>query len=236
MSRSSDKTRSHDIIRQWAEKRDGSPATVKASKKNGDSAGILRIDFPGYSGEESLQHIEWDEFFEKFDEEKLLFLYQEKTKEGNTSRFCKFVRRPDGILTTIESQHDEVKALLEKAAETTDRARKTRQQLLEKIKTKLEEHMEAEENTFYPRLMEEAGIEGQILEAEEEHFHARTALERLEEVEPDTTDWQARLKVLKELIEHHVEEEEDSIFEVALDTFDEDESHELNEAFRRIAS
>ena len=84
------KTKNHDAIRNWVEDRGGRPATVSATTQ-GDDMGLLRIDFPGYSGEETLETIEWSEFFEKFDEENLAFLYQEETESGETSRFCKFV-------------------------------------------------------------------------------------------------------------------------------------------------
>jgi hypothetical protein len=83
-------TTNHDQIRNWVEERGGQPSTVKDS---GDGVGILRIDFPGYSGEDSLQHISWEDFFEKFDETGLAFLYQEKTTDGKQSRFNKFVSR-----------------------------------------------------------------------------------------------------------------------------------------------
>jgi hypothetical protein len=85
-------TTDHDTIRTWAEARGGSPATV-AGTGDGDEAGVLRIDFPGYSGEDRLEHISWDEFFEKFDEKKLAFLYQEETSKGTESRFFKLVSR-----------------------------------------------------------------------------------------------------------------------------------------------
>ena len=55
----------HDEIRQWVEERGATPATVKRTG-NEDDPGILRIDFPGYSGENSLEPISWDEFFQKF--------------------------------------------------------------------------------------------------------------------------------------------------------------------------
>lgn len=83
-------TTDHDEIRKWVEERDGKPATVKGT---GKEAGILRIDFPGYSGEESLKEITWDEFFRKFEESNLQFLYQEETSSGKQSRFCKFISR-----------------------------------------------------------------------------------------------------------------------------------------------
>lgn len=83
-------TQDHAKIREWAEARGGKPSTVSATAK-GNAAGILRIDFPGYSGEETLEEISWDEFFRVFDEQHLAFLFQEMTADGSTSRFCKFV-------------------------------------------------------------------------------------------------------------------------------------------------
>lgn len=90
-AKSNTATRDHDTIRAWVEKRGGVPSVVKGTAKKKDGDGILRIDFPGYSGEDSLQEISWDEFFRKFDESKLEFLYQEKTADGKESRFNKFV-------------------------------------------------------------------------------------------------------------------------------------------------
>ena len=86
------RTTDHQKIRRWTEERGGHPATVKRTTRGGEP-GILRIDFPGYSGEESLEPIEWDEFFEKFEENNLAFLYQDQTDDGQTSRFSKFVDR-----------------------------------------------------------------------------------------------------------------------------------------------
>src|SRR5689334_12065897 len=89
---SSKMTQDHDEIRRWAEDRGGKAATVKSTAR-GDEAGILRIDFPGYSGEDSLEKISWEEFFEKFDEKELVFLYQEETAGGKESRFFKFISK-----------------------------------------------------------------------------------------------------------------------------------------------
>lgn len=81
-------TDNHKTIKDWVEERDGKPAMVETdSNKKG---GILRIDFRD-SDEDSLKEISWDEFFKIFDDNDLNFLYQEKTKDGSTSRFCKFI-------------------------------------------------------------------------------------------------------------------------------------------------
>lgn len=87
---SAKRTRDHDQIREWAEARGGQPTCVLGTGGGGDT-GLLRIDFPGYSGAGSLNPISWDEFFEKFDEKGLTFLYQDKTAGGKQSRFNKFV-------------------------------------------------------------------------------------------------------------------------------------------------
>jgi hypothetical protein len=85
-------TTDHDFIRRWAEQRGAHPAAVKRTAK-GDDPGIIRLDFPGYSGEDSLVEISWDDFFEKFDEKELAFVYQEKTADGQVSNFNKLVSR-----------------------------------------------------------------------------------------------------------------------------------------------
>jgi hypothetical protein len=89
---SSETTTDHKKIQKWIEERGGEPATVKRTKDGGEP-GVLRVNFPGYSGEDSLEPISWEQFFEKFEESKLAFLYQNKTREGEESRFFKFVKR-----------------------------------------------------------------------------------------------------------------------------------------------
>ncbi|WAC14499.1 hypothetical protein [Dyadobacter pollutisoli] len=84
-------TRDHDTIRSWVEKRGGKPATVKGTGNSKGDTGILRIDFPGYTGKDTLEEISWEDFFAKFDESKLEFLYQDKSSDGKESRFNKFV-------------------------------------------------------------------------------------------------------------------------------------------------
>ena len=85
-------TTDQNEIRPWVEERGGHPARVKDTESK-KSPGLLRIDYPGFSGGDSLEAISWDEFFTGFDENNLAFLYQEKTKDGKTSRFSKLVDR-----------------------------------------------------------------------------------------------------------------------------------------------
>jgi len=92
MTSTSNTTTDHDKIKKWTESRDGRPACVKSTGGK-DDPGVLRIDFPGYGDDSKLEEISWDQFFEKFEESKLAFLYQDKTAAGKTSRFFKFVQR-----------------------------------------------------------------------------------------------------------------------------------------------
>jgi hypothetical protein len=92
MAGSSKKTTDHDEIRKWVEARGGRPARVKTTG-SGKDPGLLRIDFPGFGNRDTLEEIPWEEFFEKFDDKKLAFLYQETLKSGEESRFFKFVNR-----------------------------------------------------------------------------------------------------------------------------------------------
>lgn len=82
-------TTDHNTIKKWAEARNGKPSVVT---REGEETEILRIDFPGYD-EENLQEIEWDEWFEIFDENDLALIYQDETKEGERSNFNKLVSR-----------------------------------------------------------------------------------------------------------------------------------------------
>jgi ferritin-like metal-binding protein YciE len=86
-------TQDLEEIREWAEARGGKPAAVKRTGKK-NAPGILRIDFPGYSGQDTLEEISWDDWYKKFQKENLTFLYQDRNKDGKESRFFKLVCDP----------------------------------------------------------------------------------------------------------------------------------------------
>ena len=97
-------TTDHDEIRDWVESRGGSPARVRRTgRRAAGDPGILRIDFPGFSGEETLEHIDWDEWFDAFEKNNLAFLYQEKVAGGRESRFSKLVARRGGRASSATS-------------------------------------------------------------------------------------------------------------------------------------
>jgi hypothetical protein len=94
MASQTKKTTDHDEIRRWVEEHGGVPAAVRSTESDGDP-GILRIDFPGGTGEDVLDHISWEEWFRKFDENHLAFLYQERKADGEDSTFYKLIHRDD---------------------------------------------------------------------------------------------------------------------------------------------
>ena len=82
----------HRRIREWAEERGAKPACVRGTGGKNDT-GMIRLDFPGFSGGDSLQEISWDEWFKAFDENQLALLIQEETADGEKSNFNKLVSR-----------------------------------------------------------------------------------------------------------------------------------------------
>jgi len=91
----------HEFIKQWVEDRGGKPAHVKGRGGPNDP-GILRIDFPGFSGEGTLEEIPWDQWFEAFEENNLALVCQEMTADGQVSRFNKLVSRDSAQINDEE--------------------------------------------------------------------------------------------------------------------------------------
>jgi hypothetical protein len=85
-------TTDHEVIRQWAKSRRAVPATVPGTEHDGH-LGVLRLDFPGYSGDR-LVEVSWAEWFEAFDKRRLNFIYQERRSGGERSNFFQ-LENPD---------------------------------------------------------------------------------------------------------------------------------------------
>ena len=80
----------HETIRRWADERGGYPATVAGTHRGGDDVGVLRI---GFGDEEELEQIDWDEFFNKFEEKSLAMRYRDEPAESGSERFYEFFKR-----------------------------------------------------------------------------------------------------------------------------------------------
>ncbi len=130
-------------------------------------------------------------------------------------------------ITLLKEDHEKVSGIFEKLEPTTERGVKTREELFALLKLELDVHAHIEETIFYPVLKQEAATREITLEGYEEHHVIKTLLGELSETAPDTEQWGAKLKVLKENVEHHVEEEEDEMFKTAREVFSKAQFEEL---------
>jgi len=129
--------------------------------------------------------------------------------------------------TLLKADHKKVAGILEKIDDTTERAVKTREELFTQLKTELDIHTRIEETIFYPALKDADETRDITLEAFEEHKLVKTLLGELESLGKDKEEWTAKFTVLKENIEHHVEEEEGEMFPKARKVLGEDGAETL---------
>ena len=127
----------------------------------------------------------------------------------------------------LKSDHEKVAGILTSIEETTERAVKGRDELFARLKEELDLHAKIEEEIFYPALEESDETREVTLEAYEEHRLVKQLLAELEMEPKDTEEWTAKFTVLKENIEHHVEEEEGEMFKNARKVLSEDEIETL---------
>lgn len=86
-------TTDHDTIRRWAQERSAQPTRVRGTGGRGkrNDIGMIQLDFPGYSGRRNLQPVSWEEWFEQFDTNNLVLIYQEHTADGQQSNFNRLI-------------------------------------------------------------------------------------------------------------------------------------------------
>lgn len=111
----------HEEIRRWAEERNARPSTVRRTHTD-DDTGIIRLDFPGYSGGDSLEEISWDEWFEDFEDRNLALIVQDETSDGEQSNFNKLVSRD-----TVENHSAETGWSRRRRATSSRKSSKTSQ-------------------------------------------------------------------------------------------------------------
>ena len=132
----------------------------------------------------------------------------------------------------IQRDHEKMKVLMTRAV-TAD-AGERREELLEKLRIELVAHERMEEEIFYPPLRDNPKTHDIVLEGYEEHHVADLILDELLETPADTDVWHAKMKVLKENIEHHMHEEEDEMFKKARKVFTEAELEDLGRRMEAI--
>jgi hemerythrin-like domain-containing protein len=134
-------------------------------------------------------------------------------------------------IALLKVDHDKVKRLLNELETTTERGVKTRAELFSTIKGELTLHEIVEEEIFYPALKSHPKAKDIVLEGYEEHHVVDTLMAELEGLDVTDETWGAKAKVMKENIEHHIEEEEGDMFRQARQVFD---GAELDDLGRRM--
>ncbi len=127
----------------------------------------------------------------------------------------------------LKEDHQKVSGIFQQLEPTTERAEKTRTELFARLRDELDVHAQVEETIFYPAIKQAAETREIVLEGFEEHHVVKMLLKELEAVPVDTEQWTAKLKVLQENVEHHVEEEEGEMFQKARQVLSEDEINQL---------
>jgi hypothetical protein len=132
-------------------------------------------------------------------------------------------------IALLKSDHDKVKKLLTELETTTERGVKTRSELFSTIKAELTVHEVIEEEIFYPELKAHPKAEDIVLEGFQEHHVVDLLMGELESLDVTDETWGPKALVMKENIEHHIEEEEGEMFKQARRVFDQAELDELGE-------
>ena len=138
------------------------------------------------------------------------------------------------ILKTLKNEHDEIRDLFKELNATTDRAVKTRAELLAKIDEGLLPHAKWEEQVFYPAFAERADRDGLKANAEaiaEHHAVEHSVMPEVHEAEVETPQFAGRAKVFGELVDHHAKEEEKTMFKMARELFSAEERAAFDEQY-----
>ena len=130
-------------------------------------------------------------------------------------------------IALLEADHRKVKKLLTELEATTERGVKTRSELFATIKGELTLHEIVEEEVFYPELKAHPKARDIVLEGYEEHHVVDVLMSELEALDVGDETWGAKAEVMKENIEHHIEEEEGEMFTQARKIFDRAELDDL---------
>lgn len=113
-------------------------------------------------------------------------------------------------LELLKQDHEEVKELFEQAEGTDDS--KEQRNIFKQIKKALESHARIEEGIFYPAMEKHAHLKDLVLESYEEHKQIKILLKEMDDLVTGSEEFEPKLRVLQEIVEHHAEEEEGNMF------------------------
>ena len=133
----------------------------------------------------------------------------------------------------LKEDHEEVKVILAQLEETKESESKKREKLFQNLREELVPHMKAEESAFYEPLLTKKESREDTLEGVEEHHVNEMVLKELETTPKNTDQWGAKMSVFKELVEHHIKDEESKVFKSAEKALDQDEIQNIMRRFEQ---
>ena len=136
------------------------------------------------------------------------------------------------VLKLIKADHRQVETLFS-VIESTDDTHKLYESF-NRLYNALNVHAEAEEQTFYQAIRHCQDIERLVNAAESEHDEAKQILEELESFSPTSAEFKQKIGELKQVIQHHVQEEENEIFSQVLNCMSQDEREQLGKEFEAV--
>jgi hemerythrin superfamily protein len=134
---------------------------------------------------------------------------------------------PHDAVKLLEQDHRRFEKLLKEGEKTTTRATKRRREIFSALATEIVAHERKEEKVLYPALKRHHEARDIVLEGYQEHHVADVLVDELKHMPPTDERWGAKFKVLKESLEHHIEEEEGDMFRKARSVLGRDRLEEL---------
>jgi hemerythrin-like domain-containing protein len=141
---------------------------------------------------------------------------------------------PHDAVKLLEKDHRRFERLMEEGEETTARARKRRKDVLTTLAAEIVAHERKEEKVLYPALKRHSEARDIVLEGYQEHHVADVLLGELKNMDPADERWGAKFKVLKESLEHHIEEEEGHMFRTARSVLGRERLEELGRRMQAL--
>lgn len=135
------------------------------------------------------------------------------------------------IFETLTNEHDRLRNQLAKILDLPESAESEKQQYLEELKKTLHSHTLAEEEVVYEILLPIEDLESEVREGIEEHRLSNQLLVELNTLDVTQAQWTAKVKALKDVLSHHLKEEEEELFAEGRKVFDSSRQKELNELY-----
>lgn len=136
------------------------------------------------------------------------------------------------IYQEIKADHDKARDLMGKIMDTSNQASKQREELFEQFKLDMWSHNKIEEALLYQPLREAKETRGEAMEALNEHHVAGGLIEELDAMPKDSEAWIGKFSALKDMLEHHMDEEENEVFSDAKNVIKEERAEELGDKFQ----